>query len=257
MRKKTLLLVRPQQDRDLLVAELQRQGALVRQLPVMGIAPLASEPATGQINLPERIDVALFVSRNAVRFGLPLLQRRVPAQIPAIQFFAVGETTAQALRDYHLNSRVQLDPLAPGANYTSEGLLALPQLQQVTGKSLVIFRGEGGRTLLQQELARRGAIVECCEVYRRERCDLHKQQIQDMLAAGGADMVVIHSGELLGHLLALAGAQQGALLELPVLVPGERVAQRAGEAGFKRIVKSRSAVAGDMVSALRRWYSNP
>ena len=51
----------------------------------------------------------------------------------------------------------------------SEGLLALPELANVAGNRIVIFRGAGGRELLHSMLAARGARVEQIECYRRAR----------------------------------------------------------------------------------------
>jgi len=52
----------------------------------------------------------------------------------------------------------------------SDGLLALPQFVEVAGKSVVIFRGAGGRDVLRDALLARGArVVAQVDCYRRAR----------------------------------------------------------------------------------------
>ncbi|WP_296815495.1 uroporphyrinogen-III synthase [Thiobacillus sp.] len=49
----------------------------------------------------------------------------------------------------------------------SEAVLALPQLQAVAGRQVVIVRGVGGRALMADTLRARGADVHFMECYRR------------------------------------------------------------------------------------------
>ena len=64
---------------------------------------------------------------------------------------AVGATTASALE------RSCGRPVVAPADQRSEGVLALPQLQDVAGRDIVIVRGNGGRELIKQGLLARGA----------------------------------------------------------------------------------------------------
>ena len=53
--------------------------------------------------------------------------------------------------------------------FDSEALLAHPDLTIAAAARVLIVRGDGGRELLQETFARRGAVVETREVYRRVR----------------------------------------------------------------------------------------
>lgn len=228
-----VLIVRPVKTDDPLPALLQRQGHNVHRFPVMEIVPLPLDEI-----VPARFDMAVFTSANAVQIGLD--QMALPDNMPC---FAVGEATAAALRQkgYH--------PVTPPRDFSSEGLLALPELQQLSGKNLLLFKGQGGRPLLPQQLRRRGATVRCCDVYRRQCCERHRDRIQALIAGGTLDAVMVHSGEVLNHLMAQAGGSRSALVSLPVIVPGERVATLAAAAGLQRVVIATSAVAADMAAA--------
>ncbi len=249
-----LLVVRPRKANDELTQILDSESCVVHQLPVMAIVGLTQSEVPSEIARLLKAfaanDMAIFISRNAAQAGLALLRRYCPELPGAMAYFAVGETTAAVLNGEGI------DAVIPAAEFNTEGLLALPQLQQVAGKRIVIFKGEGGRDLLRETLVARGAEVSCCDVYRRELDKQHRQAILELLSAGQLDAVIVHSGELLHNLLSVADDRSEQLLSLPVIVPGQRVAQLAVEAGFSQIVTSASATAVDMVSALWGWYSS-
>jgi len=54
--------------------------------------------------------------------------------------------------------------ISPAERHDSDGLLALPQLRDVAGRAIIVFRGEGGREFLGNTLRARGAttIVNVC-----------------------------------------------------------------------------------------------
>ena len=53
------------------------------------------------------------------------------------------------------------------AHANSEGLLALPELQTVQNKKIIIFAGEAGKTVLAKTLQQRGAIVKMAYTHKR------------------------------------------------------------------------------------------
>ncbi|KXI26800.1 uroporphyrinogen-III synthase [Paraglaciecola hydrolytica] len=100
-------------------------------------------------------------------------------------FFAVGQSTADILQQANFATTVPADA-------RSEGLLALSQLQQVSGKHLVIIKGFGGRELLADTLTARGAQVSEWELYQRVNVanplsthQWHEEQIQCIIATSG------------------------------------------------------------------------
>ncbi len=144
----------------------------------------------------------------------------------------------------------------PQAVMTSEGLLALPSLQQVNGKKILIVCGEGGRDLLADSLQQRGATVTRCELYRREAETGQRQAIVSLIKQRQIDVIVAHSGEMIANLQRLVAKDcREKLFSTPILVPSARVALLAQQAGFHDIVESDSAMAEAMVSAIAEWYS--
>lgn len=102
-----------------------------------------------------------------------------------VHFFAVGASTAGILQNAGFEVVVPKEP-------RTEGLLGLPQLNQVVGQNIVILKGFGGRELLYDTLVARGAEVAEWEVYKRVKLDLpvytqdwQRDQIRCIIATSG------------------------------------------------------------------------
>ena len=257
-----VLLVRPEQpllqSSNTFANALVGEGVRVYHCPVMSISPLESALDTDQIKPHildfSRYDRVIFVSRTAARLALDWLDRYwpVPEGLPlGTRYYAVGKSTAAELQAW----RIQVE--LPVELFSSEGLLALPSLQNLVGEHVLIFSGVGGRQLLSDQLSCRGAVVSQCELYRRESTVEFSQEINRLLLSDELDLVIVHSGELLSNLISLVQEdRQHVLRQLPLLVPGERVCGLAQDAGFKNVICAGTALPEDMVSALRGWYSN-
>ena len=129
--------------------------------------------------------LTFFVSPNAVRYGVPWLQPRLPAQVAA-----VGMATAAALEQQGIKN-IWVSP-----SFDSEGLLALPPLQSLSDQRCLIVRGQGGRPLLGDTLRARGAYVHYASAYWRAAAPVN------LTADLALDAVVITSSEALNYWLA-------------------------------------------------------
>lgn len=81
---------------------------------------------------------------------------------PTIDFVCVGASSAKKLRDLIDSHNIYI---AKPEN--SEGILQLPLLQNITNKSIVLLKGEGGRNLIAPGLTERGGTVHVLDVYKR------------------------------------------------------------------------------------------
>ena len=70
------------------------------------------------------------------------------------------------------------------------------------------------------------------------------------LTPEAGDIISVHSGETLDNLMSAGGA---AWRHTPILVPGERVAQRAIEVGFQQVIVAENATDDAMLQALVQW----
>lgn len=221
-----LWLTRSQPGADRQAGELSAAGHDVLVAPVLRIEP------TGERRPSDLPDMVIFVSEQAVRHcGALDFCRRA-------QVFAVGARTREALAERGV------DAVSP-VQATSEGLLALPELERVGNTTVLIVSGEGGRSLLQDALRGRGARVLTFRCYRRRRVTAFD------LDPSSVDVLVAASGE--GLLAALdVWRAAGGGPSLAVLVPSRRVADEAREAGCSRVIECAGADTRAILSALER-----
>lgn len=242
-----VLVVRPIRGDDDFAARLQDAGARIELCPVMSIEPLPGSVRNALAPAVARADDLILVSKPAAELAIELFRQH---QIRPASLIAVGAATADVLRAAGYAVRYPQDP-------TSEGVLALPELQRVTGRQMVILRGDTGRDTMRDTLRARGATVDYGTLYRRVTISDHRREILHLLSQSAVDVVAIHSVAVLDSLLTLLDGQGlHSLKQLPVLVPGERVGLAVRAQGIKTVIEAASALPVDMVEGLRGWYTS-
>jgi uroporphyrinogen-III synthase len=192
-------------------------------------------------------DIAIFVSANAVEFGAPPAGTW-PARIVT---YAPGPGTAEALAAAGIT-----DARVPSTSFDSEGLLALPSLADVSGKRVVIFRGEGGREFLGSTLRARGATVDHVPCYRRVAPQTGAEGLVEAMQEGRAHALTLTSSEGLDNLVAAVGPVGCQLIaRLPVFAAHPRIAERAREHRLRAIETAGGD--GGMLAGLLEWFAGP
>ena len=242
MPNKPVLVIRPLREEDAFLKLLDQAKISFNYTPIMSIDPVSADSddfarATRFIDRLNQFDQVIFISANAAEIGLPMISQRWP-QIPQnTQFLAVGQQTAGIFSafDYPV-SYPQLQP-------NTEGLLQeLPQLHDLTAKSVLILRGGRGRQTLGDELAKRGAKVTYAELYRRNIDAKNLVEAQNF--ASQASCIVVHSGELLQAMGSPADKR------IPLVVPSDRIAQLAQEMGYQSVQVAQNALPSSMYEAV-------
>jgi uroporphyrinogen-III synthase len=222
-----VLVTRPVHQAARLCALVEAHGGRPVRFPALEIQdPLDPGAAEDLLRAANAFDLVLFVSANAVERAAPHLPRPLR---PALG--GVGDGTARALRAHGLDPTV-----LPTTSADSEGLLALPALQAVRGRRILIIRGAGGRPLLGDGLRARGAEVHYAEVYRRA---LPAIDVTPLIAGWRQEVrvVVATSREVLDNLVTLLGTAGRPLLEAtPLVVVNERMAAHARTLGIRRVI---------------------
>ena len=236
-----VVLTRPQADSERLSQTLQSEGFQTRVMPIMTIEAI---PDAERALSPTLSDDALciFVSANAVRFGLPQLGPDL-ARCPDLTVIAVGNKTRDTLVAEGIQAQVPF-------RADSEGLLAMPALSAPDARDVVIVKGEGGRELLASELIRRGARVTEWVCYRRCWPDV---DVSELSKVGDGLIFQASSGEALLRLAELvAGEGQLDLFQSPIIVPSDRVARLAIDMGWEQVIRSEDASDDAFIRALKQ-----
>lgn len=224
-----VLITRPAHQAGPLAGLIERAGGTAILFPTLEIVPPADPgPLLTVLARLAEFDLAIFVSPNAVEQTFGWLRSQHRAWPATVRSAGVGAGSAAALERFGIG-----DVLAPSGRFDSEALLALPALQQVAGRRIVIFRGNGGRELLGDLLARRGAHVTYAECYRRTRPHSSTDALLAAWRRGGIHIVSITSTEGLTNLHAMLGdVERGWLLHTPVVVLSEAQAETCRRLGF-------------------------
>ena len=248
----SVLVTRPQGQADALCAAVAATGCTVHSLPMLELQPLPElAPAQRKLVLDlDRFQHIIFISGNAVRFGMAWIETCWP-QLPAgLAWYAVGDATASLLSAFGVHVHT------PGSTMSSEGMLAMPELREVTGQRVLIVKGEGGRGTLAAELGRRGARVDELACYRRGPPPLGPGELARALSRWRIGLAMISSGEALANFLALLSpAETTKFTHITLLVPSDRVAQLAREGGFVRVITAENASDSAMLRALADWQT--
>jgi len=248
-----ILVTRPERQAEELCRLIEAQGGRAIRFPTLEILP-SRDPAAALavIDHLDDYELAIFTSANAVSLGLELLLSRRPLP-PDWPVFAIGKATARALAKYGIdNCRTS------GRGADSEALLALPELQAVAGKGIVIFRGEGGREVLGETLRARSARIGQAVVYRRSKPAFCPDDLLQYWARGEIQAVIATSNESLQNLLAMVGAAGRLwLLDTPLVVVSERARSLALQLGFSHLpLLAREASDAAIVAALSQLPLN-
>lgn len=239
-----IVVTRPREQAADLVQRIEQMGGHPVLFPLLEIEPVRDDRLLReQLAHLQQTNLAIFISPNAVRYGLAAI--RAAGELPAtLKIAAVGQGSARALREQGI---VQV--IVPTERFDSEGLLALPEMQNVAGLRVMIFRGDGGRELLGDTLKARGALVEYVTCYLRSKATLDA----DELLLAKPDAITVTSSEAMAHLgEMLKEADRTRLAAVPVFVPHARIAEVARLQGWQQVITTASGDDG-LMPGLIAW----
>ena len=244
-----IIITRPVRQAAGFAQQLAALGATPIVYPAIIILPPLDRAPLDQMHATlDTYSAAIFVSANAAEYGAPH-----PPNWPAgVPIYAPGPGTAAALAAVGLPQAI-----IPTSSFDSEGLLKLPGLTQIAGQRIAIFRGEGGREFLGQNLAERGATVDYVTCYRRAAPQTSPLGLVEAMRDGRANALTLTSSEGLENLWQLLAGDGWALVKrLPTFAPHPRIAERARELGLNTVETSGSDAG--LIAGLLEWFAaNP
>lgn len=243
---KTILITRPAGREAHLRELIEKQCGHVVHYPAFSIQPPPELDIEQLLRLSAQLqsfNMAVFISPTAVEQShiyFPVLPEH-------FSIVSIGSKTTEALEQQHIHVDVEAE------DHDSESLLKHPafQMPNIQGQRVLIFRGNGGRTLLGDTLTQRHAQVRYVETYRREippHPPLTEAQV-DTLSA-----ITISSNEGLDNLITLM-EDPSLLIDTPLVVPSKRSANLARQHGFRTIITAENATDEAILTALNNYFS--
>jgi uroporphyrinogen-III synthase len=203
----------------------------------IGPAPDAQHARTVLRQL-QRFDLVVFVSPNAVRASLALIDAPWPSKVI---IGAVGDATAATLRAEH-SLRPESPVIAPvGDTAGSEAFWAAWTESGHEAQRVLILRAQHGREWLGEQFSAAGAAVEVLPVYTRADHSVDPSALailQQSMAEQRHALAVFTSSEAVDALDRQLATQDGAASWLrtgTALATHERIRDRLLDAGYRRV----------------------
>ncbi len=213
-----VLVTRPRTQAAELVSAIELQGGEAFCFPVIDIVALDEIRVVDDASAMANPDVTIFISRNAVEYGLKYTGGGKIA--------AIGPATAGAIR-----AAGRVVDIEPQEGYDSEHLLAEPAFQNIEGRNVRIIRGGKGRELLASELRKKGANVDYLSVYERRLPVVGADMLAELEArwrSGNINVITVMSVQSLQNLIELLPDWcRNQLESTPLVTPAGRVLKEA------------------------------
>ena len=233
LKGKTIWIARPAGQAEDITKRIEQAGGQAFVMPVMDIIPCEASP--GDIHQVQNLDQyqqVIFLSTNAVKFGLELLAHYWPQWPVGIQWWAVGQATANAMKDYGINAQT------PNRQPSSEGLIKALGVGQLADQKILIVRGEKGRNLLPDTLHAQGAKITLLEVYRRQIANPAEEQrrkLVNFIKNDQLDAVLVTSVEALENAVSIVSDHKLSIENIPLVVISQRIADAAAKMSFDTV----------------------
>jgi uroporphyrinogen-III synthase len=235
----TIVITRPAGTASSLARRVRTLGGTPLLLPGLSLHAVSDrDTARAQWQQAHNDDVLIFTSPAAVRYAMKLAPLATHATV-----IATGQGTSRALRQLGIEAQV------PTTRQDSEGVLALSALQSLQGRRVALITAPDGRGILQEQLAKRGAVLREVHVYTRGVPRLNRRHVDAVMHLPKRACVLFSSAEAMRHLLTfLPVAARDRLRGAVAIASSERIAELARLDGFSRVETADSAHSDDLLA---------
>lgn len=240
-----VLVTRPAAQAADWVAQLRGQAIDAIALPLIGIAPVADPSALQAAwdGLAQQ-RLLVFVSPNAAEQFFAQRPAGAPWP-PGLLAGSPGPGTTRVLIGLGVPPERVIEPASDAAQFDSESLWLQLQTRDWRGASALIVRGVGGRDWLAEALREAGAAVGHVAAYRRIAPVFDAPAAALLHAAldrPAQHLWFFSSSEAIDNLAAAALASGAAWSAAQAIATHPRIAARARQQGFARVIEVRPAL---------------
>lgn len=226
-----VLITRPDERGQHLVNMLAERGIFAIHQPLFRLEAgreLPLLPAVLTRLNPQ--DYIFAVSKHAISYAHNALKEVGFHWRSDLHYFSVGQASANYFAS-HSEQAVRY----PIKFENSEGLLELPEMQNLAGKNIIILRANTGRDYFLEQATERGASVQCLECYQRIGLTENISEQLSLCKRAGIDTIVSTSAEMLQALVEqTASTDHEWLFNCRLLVVSPRMAYFAQKFGWNK-----------------------
>jgi len=241
-----VISLRPRGEHAALRRAAARCGAGVIALSPWRLAARDDAATRRALDAALAASAVVFTSPAAVRAA-----RALHAFVPRTgqAWCAVGAGTVAALR------RAGVPAVHTPARMDSEGLLALPALQDIDGAIVGLVTAPGGRGEIAPALQARGADVRRADVYAREPVPLPARALQQLRETTAPLVLALSSGDALRLAMDALPAELAAKLRRAhVVAASERLRTLAQQLGFADVAVAAGPRPAQLLAAATRRH---
>jgi uroporphyrinogen III methyltransferase/synthase len=230
--------------------KLRALGAHVIELPTIRIEPPSDLREFAElVQDVHTYDWIVFTSANGVEAFFDVFFKLYDdaREIGGVRIAAIGPTTAQRVKDFHLN--VDLQP----EEFVAEAVVKeFKKQESIENLRILLVRAEKARDVLPKELSGAGAIVDEAFAYRTVPETRDTSGARRQLAQDGADLITFTSSSTVENFLAL---------ELPwpngmrIASIGPVTSKTARDQGLKVDVEAHRHDIDGLVQAVRELFA--
>jgi uroporphyrinogen III methyltransferase/synthase len=251
-----VLVTRTRDQAGALSRRLEESGACPLEIPLLKVRFPEDNPSLDTAllsNLDAPYHWILFCSVNAVTAVRERMRMigRDSRLFHGSSVAAIGSATADALKEIGI-----LADYVP-AQYQSETMAEEWLPGNLQGIRVLFPRAKEGRTLIQEQLRDRGAIVDEITAYETLPDDDARRAIPALLEERGADVITFASSSAVRHFCEILSSDLHTLLQgVTLACIGQTTARSLQERGFSPDIVAEEHTIPGLVAALEEYFAS-
>ena len=252
LKGRTILVTQAESQANRFSLLLKKKGATVLECPTIEILPYEAPQLARTFLELKSYDWAVFMSQNAVHYFFEKRRKRNLSKqvLKGVRIAAIGKTTKEALK--YEKVRVTLTPQV----YESQAL-AQAFTGAIEGKKFLILTSLQGRTVLQEELIKRGAKVDVLPLYRTILPQKNAERLKKYLSEEVIDAITFTSPSTVENFVAMLNPNGERSIHrklelLTIAALGDVTAKRVEDLGLRVRVQPSEYTIPSFVNTLSR-----